>query len=175
MHQEPMRRPRWSLRIVLLGIAVTLPGAADAPNSGDDRQYEAFDTNSRTILDRFTRLEWERPPSDPYPAPMKFADAKAYCATVSGGSGGTGKMRLPSLKELLTIVDEDPHKEYDGQQEVDVYIDQSAFNRTPRDEFWTSSMSTSTKAFTVDFGTGGTQDGSVGGNDLRYVRCVFAR
>ena len=110
MHQGSMTRLRLTLRVALVAVAVALPVSADAPIGGSDQQYENFDSGNKVIIDRFTKLAWDRP-SDPYPAPTSFDAAKAYCETQRS-------MRLPSLKELLTLVDEEPHDEYDTVQKL---------------------------------------------------------
>ncbi len=165
MHQGSMTRLRLTLRVALVAFAVALPVSADAPISGPDRQYENFDGQNKVISDRFTKLAWDRP-SDPYPATMSFGDANAYCRA-------QGSMRLPSLKELLTLIDEEPHKEYDTVKKANVprYIDRAAFPKTPAEEFWTSSMQSPTKAWTVDFGSGTTAGANID-DDKRRVRCV---
>lgn len=164
MHQGSMTRLRLTLRVALVAVAVALPVSADAPIGGSDQQYENFDWRNKVITDRFTKLAWDRP-SDPYPAVMNFVDAKAYCQARGG-------MRLPSLKELLTLVDEEPHDQYDEakKQNVARYIDRAAFPKTPAEEFWTSSMKDSGRMWTVDFGTGKTENAPIG-QELR-VRCV---
>jgi hypothetical protein len=158
-----MKRVRIALRIAVLGLAVSLPVSADAPISGPDQQYENFDSGNKLITDRFTHLVWDRP-SAPYPDKMNFAEANAYCQSL-------GTMRLPSLKELLTLVDEEPHYEYDGTRNVERYIDQRAFPKTPAEPFWTSSMkNVDLDVWTVDFRTGQTAGAQL--DDSRRVRCV---
>src|SRR6185369_11151068 len=56
-----------------------------------------------TSLDAKTGLEWQRDISDV--APMRWADALAYCEKLR--LAGACDWRLPSVKELLTIVDGD--------------------------------------------------------------------
>lgn len=163
MHQRSMKRIWWLLRGVMVGLAVALPVSADAPNSGEDRQYETFDARDPVISDRFTKLVWRRS----VPSAMTFDEAVNHCAEV-----GTGAMRLPSLKELLTLVDEEPHEKYDGEKIVVRMIDRAAFPSTPAEEFWTSSKSSASKAWTVDFGTGMTSQADINAGDKRRVRCV---
>jgi hypothetical protein len=154
------------LRVAALGMVFALPVFADAPVGGADQQYANFDSNTPYITDRFTHLVWERPTSE-YPQKMDLDGAKAHCTTVGSS------FRLPSAKELLTIVDEQPHGEYEVNQLVDKYIDRSAFPRTPAEEFWTSSIveaSPVLRAATVDFGSGVLRYAS--STDLRRVRCV---
>jgi hypothetical protein len=141
-----------------------MPVFADAPIDPANKQYDNFTAADKVIKDRWTKLDWERPAS-PYPAPMTYADAVVRCA-------GEGR-RIPSMKELLSLVDETPHLEYDVTTNVARLIDQRAFSGTPAEEFWTSSLRPDGNRYmTVDFGTGRTADALPG--DSRRVRCVFA-
>ncbi|HVH41018.1 MAG TPA: DUF1566 domain-containing protein [Labilithrix sp.] len=157
-----MRRVGIAARAVVVALALAAPVFADAPISGVDQQYENFDSRDTFIKDRFTHLVWDRP-ADPYPAAMTFDAAKVSCP---------GTMRLPSLKELLTLVDETPHQEYDTTKGVNVArnIDEPAFRGTPPEDFWTSS-SDGTRIWTVDFSDGATRTVNPG-NTVARVRCV---
>ena len=50
---------RVPLRVFALALVVTLPVLADAPNTGEDRQYDLFTSTNKRIVDRFTRLSGE--------------------------------------------------------------------------------------------------------------------
>ncbi len=158
-----MKRLGLVVRGALLGVLFTLPVSADAPVD----QYANFDSYSRFITDKHTKLVWERPAA-PYPDAMKFLDAQAHCTALGAG------YRLPTLKELLTIVDEEPHDEYENTANVARYIDRSAFPKTPAEQFWSSSMKDATKAWTVDFGSGDTVPAGTSSAVAR-VRCVLAQ
>jgi hypothetical protein len=148
-------RARFPLRGVVLALVIASPVLADAPSD----QYEFFSAESSKIKDRKTGLEWDRSVS----GPVEFTNVSC--------DGGT---RLPTLKELLTLVDEEPHYEYDEVQlkNVPKMIDRAAFGvRTPTDKpYWTSSSNDSEDVWTVDFATGETKPANRG--DKRYVRCV---
>jgi hypothetical protein len=146
------RRVGW---IVLL---VALPVAADAPPD----QYDQFDRDTVTIHDRFTQLEWLRDPGTRLP----FADAQLYCDTRFGSS------RVPTVKEALTILDEEPHTEYEFGKFVTKMIDALAFPITPVDEpYWTSTSAGPGQAWTVDFSTGRTAPrATTSTGNLRCVR-----
>lgn len=149
-------RIRLALRGLVLGIVVALPVAADAPPG----QYDKFYSQDRSIRDLKTGLVWQRSVS---PAPVQFANATC-----------PPPLRLPTLKELLTLVDEEPHLDYDDKlfKNVSKMIDAAAFGeQTPVNEpYWTSSMAGSDRAWTVDFATGATKDDSTTAS--RYFRCV---
>jgi uncharacterized protein DUF1566 len=146
-------RFRVVLRAAVATIIVALPAGAVAPQD----QYEYFTAPDNSIKDRFTRLRWQRGASA---APVAYE-----FATCSGG------FRLPTLKELLTIVDETPHPEYEGIQIVQKAIDQAAFPDTPVNaRYWTSSPAPGERIWTVDFKDGSTIPDDADAN--RYVRCV---
>ena len=73
------------------------------------------------VHDTLTNLVWQQQTST---ATMSLADAQTYCS-----SAGLG-FRLPTLKELLSIVD---HTVTSGPP-----IDQTAFPNTPEEGFWSS-------------------------------------
>jgi Protein of unknown function (DUF1566) len=161
------RTPR-TLRAVAVGgacFALATLARADAPSD----QYGYFDTANQTIFDNYTRLEWERYPPT---APMAFSDALTHCATLTLGSAA-GSWRLPSYKELLTIVDEAPHTEYENGALVQKAIDPNAFPQAPvlDNEYWTSSPNLVSGGFYgIDFTTGAAFP--VKANSSGYVRCV---
>lgn len=168
MHQGKVMRssaPRTGLAFgaMLVIAAFTLPVAADAPIAGPDKQYDDFSSSAKSITDRFTHLVWDRPSVNPsYPSARNFAAAKASCLNTT---------RLPSLKELLTLVDEAPHFEYEVNKTVSKAIDPNAFAKTPSDVgFWTSTPHPQGGFWTVSFADGSTGQASPG--DARYVRCV---
>jgi hypothetical protein len=146
--------------------SVTL-ARADAPGT----QYGYFNSSAQVIQDNFTKLLWERyPPA----GTVTFDDALARCATLSiGGVGGT--WRLPTYKELLTIVDEAPHTEYDDGALVSKAIDPNAFpgtQVTPAD-WWTSSPAAGAagaSVYAINFSTGLAFEYDV--TTLGYARCV---
>ncbi len=151
----------------LVGLVLCATTAlADAP--GD--QYDTFNQFDTQISDRFTRLAWQRQVA----FSGNWGDAQRYCATLDLTQGFGCGWRVPSYKELLTLVDENPHGEYDSVsgQFVTKWIDPHAFLGTPVDKpYWTSSPSTqANRAWTVDFSSG------IGATDNvtapYYVRCV---
>ncbi|MBN9165297.1 MAG: hypothetical protein BGO98_21670 [Myxococcales bacterium 68-20] len=155
-------RVRFAMRGLVLGVLVAVPVSADQEPGAPNGQYENFTGDDRRIRDKKTGLRWERSVSA---SPVDFETAKSMC---------TGGLRLPTLKELLTLVDEQPHPAYDLKKNANVlkYIDREAFGaETPIDRaYWTSSMDGTSKAWTVDFGSGETV--ATPTVDGRYVRCV---
>ncbi len=150
-------------------VFVTALASANAP--GD--QYDLFSSSQSFITDPHTKLEWQR-----YATPkwmkVDHLTAQSTCATATSSTGG--KYRLPTVRELLTLVDEDLDNAWDPEAgaTVPTHIDPNAFPTTPSDVFWTMSPGTSQAGYfkVVNFGTGET--GELLGTDLvAYVRCTI--
>jgi uncharacterized protein DUF1566 len=132
-------------RAVLVAILLALPAAADAPQD----QYARFDGDSVTIMDTFTKLEWDRKGVGKF----DYDGAAANCGFLMSLPSG----RLPSVKELLTILDEEPHQEYEFGMLVPKMVDAQAFPDTPVDlPYWTSTPagSAADTFWTLSFKTG---------------------
>lgn len=85
---------------------------------------QVFVVGDETVLDNRTGLEWER-----YASHERFPDAPsaaAHCASLDKAGGG---WRLPTARELNTLVDE---------TEAFPAIDSEAFPDTESDWYWTS-------------------------------------
>lgn len=147
---------RFLPRLVLgLGLVV-IPAAADAPPD----QYQQFDRDTVEIKDLHTTLSWQRVIGA---GAVSYLQATAACQTYGGA--------LPTVKELLTIVDEEPHQEYEGRQVVSKMIDGQAFPNTPIDRpFWTVTPSGVTAHWAVSFADGTSSPRADA--DVAYVRCV---
>ena len=151
-----MRHPR--LLGLIVTVSVSLAARAEAPPD----QYLTFPPSETKITDHQTGLTWQRTPTGPF----DVTTASGECAKVSLG----GVWRLPTMKELLTIVDETPHKEHeDGGGEPERYIDANAFFATPAAKFL-GADSDANRAWYVDFGTG--QAGVETSPGQYYIRCV---
>ena len=136
-------------------VAMALSAAARAAAPAGHYTFPA----TGTVFDTKTKLTWQRTaPATTY----AWADAKTYCAGVGASLGGTG-WRLPTIKELMTIIDE---------TQVAPPIDSTAFPGTPVFAFWSSTLtSDSSQAWTLDF----SNTGNTGGDVLTAtynVRCV---
>jgi hypothetical protein len=144
-----------SLALAAIGVAEHAMSAAPKD------QYDIFSPDSSTIVDEQTRLEWRRETT----ADVDFNSAEAACAQDAGPG-----FRLPTLRELLTLVDEQPHRIYVDAQELNRQIDPNAFPDTRIDEGYWSSTPAINGHFTVNFRNGTTDTG--GANDKRHARCV---
>jgi formylglycine-generating enzyme required for sulfatase activity len=109
-----------------------------------------------TVRDQRTGLTWQR---DVDPVMRPWEAARAHCAALPLAGGG---WRLPSMKELQTLVD-------DSRAEPSI---DPLFPDTPLDPFWTASpvVATPGSAWRVSFIHGYTYDAS--GQYEYYARCV---
>ncbi len=85
-------------------------------------------TSSSTVYDTVTKLTWQRAiPANPCPSDgaglCTLLDAQTYCSTLSLGGYTTG-WRLPTVKELMSIID---------ISATSPAVDQTAFPSTPID------------------------------------------
>ena len=85
-----------------------------------------YDTQSETVRDLGTGLLWQRSAPE---GTFNFEDARTYCGQLS--LAGQPGWRLPSMHELLTLIDE-------GAASPPM-IDGAAFPNTPSEPFWASS------------------------------------
>jgi len=150
-------------RAILVAILLALPAAADAPRD----QYDRFDQDSTTIKDAWTKLEWDRRSV----AKVGFG-VDANCSIVPSLSVGPVKGRLPTIKELLTILDEEPHPEYEFGANVSKMIDQVAFAGTPVDApYWSSTPAGAGKVWVLSFADG-TMEAMSTTATMANARCV---
>jgi hypothetical protein len=132
-------------------VGLTAPANADAPAG-------RYTITNETVYDTKTKLTWQlKVPSTMY----AWDAAKTYCSGLS--LEGTGGWRLPTVKELQTIVDE---------SRTDPSIDPTAFPATPTYYFWSSSplAGSSNSAWYIWFYRGEASYFVV--DNGIYVRCV---
>jgi hypothetical protein len=150
------------LGAIAIVAIVNLPTLADAAAPAGRYVVTAGGTNKGIVYDTKTKLTWQQEVQSNY----TWADAKTtYCPGVGSILGGSG-WRLPTLKELYTIID---FSMSDAPR-----IDASAFPGMPTDTsayFWSASpkSGSSNGAWGLDIG------GLVQGfwvDNTAYVRCV---
>jgi hypothetical protein len=126
-------------------------GAAGAPPG-------RYTVGSGTVLDNETGLMWQHPYLD---GSRTWRNALVYCEELS--VGGYSDWRLPSIKELQTLVDEEVYSPA---------IDTAVFVGTTGDWFWSSSpyTYTTTSAWAEEFADGVAR--LYGTQVLFKVRCV---
>ncbi|HXJ21234.1 MAG TPA: DUF1566 domain-containing protein [Polyangia bacterium] len=115
---------------------------------------------SGTVFDTATRLTWQRAMSDTI---VSQADAIAYCSSLDLAGGG---WRLPTAKEMLTLVD------YSVPTGLPM-IDGTAFPMTPAKVFWSATALGGGGAVNVWFQSGGLGADYAGFSpDASLARCV---
>lgn len=133
-----MTNSRLPLSLALVALLSSHAAEANAPPG----RYTFPQTG--TVYDTKTKLTWQQSVD---PGPYDLPGATSYCMSL-GLAGGT--WRVPTVKELLTIVD------------VTIIgtptIDTVAFPKTPVEYFWSSTLiADGTTAWSVNFGTGNTR------------------
>lgn len=144
---------------VVVALTLSVAARADAPVD----QYDTFLPASTTITDHYTTLTWTRAAVG---GPVTPNAAPAVCNTVAL----PGKWRLPTVRELLTLVDEQPHLEHDDAGDTQRFIDPNAFLGTPPARFIAASPDVLNAVWFVDFGDGTAGVTTNGGS--YWVRCV---
>jgi hypothetical protein len=161
-----MCRPRLGPLAFAL-VLFALPVAANAP----PQQYARYTKASAEIQDDQTKLAWERFNTR---TKKQLAGARLQCNAFGSGA------RIPTVKELLTIVDEEPHTDYEFGALVQRTIDPSAFgsNTAIDAPYWTSTPTGNANAnanasefWGVSFADG-TMKRLNANSDAAYVRCV---
>jgi hypothetical protein len=144
--------PRFLGAGTMLAVVLTASAQANAP-------VVRYTIAGGTVTDTKTKLVWQQTaPAAPY----GWANAMTYCPTLGASLGGTG-WRLPTIKELQTIVDDSLKSPS---------IDPTAFPATPVTSFWSSSPSAGSPStvWGVDFYDGSSN--TYPGPDPHDVRCV---
>lgn len=148
----PSIRNNSAMLFMILAILVFRVGdsRADAPS-------DQYDVSNGTVFDKKSQLTWEQNPSN---QTYTWNEAMAHCLNLQlVGSG----WRVPSMKELQSIVDE---------TRVDPAIDVTAFPNTALVRYWTSTqrMAETGDRWLVSFDYGGSSIDSL--NATYPVRCV---
>jgi hypothetical protein len=126
-------------RTVLPIVAAALLLAIAERGDSAPRCYSVgrFQLVANDIFDGATGLTWQQNVSA---RPFTWSDAATYCSTQPGG------FRLPTFKELLSIVD------YTKPASSTIAtINPVAFPNTPADLFWSSGAVTTAEAAAVSF------------------------
>jgi hypothetical protein len=140
--------------LIAVGIALGLAATAHA-----DAPAGRYTVTGGTVHDTKTNLTWQQVvPTTTY----TWADAKTFCAGVGSSLGGAG-WRVPTVNELLTIVD------YSRSNPA---VDPNYFPATPAGLFLTAvPFNTAlTALWLVNFGSGATMFASAAA--AFNVRCV---
>ncbi len=117
-----------------------------------------FSTDAETVLDLATQLRWQRRHLD---TPLSWLEALSFCENLN--FAGRTDWRLPTLKELQTLVDE---------RRLQPSIDIFAFPDTPAEWFWSATPIAShpDQAWATSYTDGYASIHA--GAELHRVRCV---
>ncbi len=128
------------LRATFVGLAMV--ATLTVPATAATGRYT---TSSGTVLDTKTKLTWQQSIA---PTSMTWEAAKSYCAGLGSTLGG-GAWRLPTIKELQTLVD--------ISLSSGPTIDATAFPNTRASGVWSSTPATATSgvAWILAFNNGG--------------------
>jgi hypothetical protein len=141
---------------------VAYPRSVDANAPAGHYVVTAGNGNgSGTVYDTKSKLTWQQTVST---ATYTWNAATTYCSGAGASLGGTG-WRLPTIKELQSVVD--------LSQAAYPFIDPSAFPSTPSATFWSATLirgPVPSYAWVVSFDRGFTKLDSV--SSTNNVRCV---
>jgi len=153
--------------ITLVLVSLPLRPLGAAPRCFPNTRFVVL--SGGMVRDTLTSLVWQQDASGPRIGctdtdlgSCTLAEAQNYCSGLT--LGGYSDWRVPTVKELLSIVDH-------TKAHPAPTIDEVVFPNTPPVTFWTSSPSSNTyQALYVYFATGGTEDRNV--TSTSNVRCV---
>ena len=152
-----MTLPRSPALFVLATLAISLasPAHAAAPTG----HYVVSGTG--TVFDTKSKLTWQQGGSL-----GTFAEAKAYCGQVGSTLGGAG-WRLPTFKELLTLLDLSQTKNSTSDLKID-----PVFPYTGIGGHWSATPDAAdpSRAWNVNFFYGDTY--TYGVTNTNAIRCV---
>jgi hypothetical protein len=147
--------PKMCAALVVFAFAAA---ARPVPAAAATGRYK---TSAGTVLDTKTKLTWQQSVAS---SRMTWAAAKSYCASLGSTLGGNG-WRLPTIKELQTLVD--------VSVSPGPAIDVTAFPDMPASSgFWSSTPATASPsvAWVLIFSDG--SEGQAGVSQTFLVRCV---
>ena len=166
---------------VIIALALGLPNMAFATHVPDTGQTQSYtntfgedadytcnphsytDLGNGVVRDNVTELEWQQATA---PGTYTWAQAITYCENLTLPAGGYSDWRLPTIKELSTLVDSSIP--YPGPT-----INTSYFPDTVASDYWSSTTNAyyTSYAWYVYFGYG-TAYGNYKYNGYYYVRAV---
>lgn len=156
-----MRRRSIFARLAIAVLVVAAPAVANPPND----QYEPFAGEAPTVRDHYTGLEWERNVGKD----LLYSNASFYCSTVGLSAG-----RIPTIKELETIFDEEAQVQYEFGKNVQKYIWENTFPQAAVDKpYWSQTPANGNpdERWGLDFSTGQMVRLKTA-TDVAYVRCM---
>jgi len=151
-----MKRLKKVFAAMAMALACVAPGLAVRASAPSGR----YTAGTGTVMDTKTKLTWQQPAG---PSAMTWSAAKSYCAGLSGTLGGAG-WRLPTMKELATLVD--------TSASSGLVLDPIAFPTSPSiSGYWSATPVAGASPFVWVFGADGTE-GQVQSSASSWARCV---
>ncbi len=125
-----------------------------------------YSDSSPVVIDTKTGLTWQRSVTA---TQRSWSDATNYCSSGVSSTLGGGGWRVPTIKELLSLVD--------YSQALAPMVDRAAFPDAPVGRYWSTTsalpcpgVSCNTSLRYVDFASGGLNTSQA--SALYLVRCV---
>ena len=149
---------------IVIGVASLVTVGAVWASAPLD-QYKQFGKSDPEIWDVHTGLHWQRT----VPAVVtNHAGALSACSALGGS------WRLPTVKELQTIVDEETYSVFEGGSVVTRALDRNAFPYAPTGAYWTLTPVKDQPGlmWLVDFSTGAARVQTTSPQEMAYTRCV---
>lgn len=133
----------WMREVSPMALIIAVFLVVGANDSRADAPIDQYVVSNGTVFDTKSQLLWEQNPPN---AAYRWDEAQSRCASLS--LLGTG-WRLPSMKELQTIVDD---------SRMQPTIDVTAFPDTAWEKYWSSTVRAfdTADAWLVNFDYGGT-------------------
>ena len=143
------------------GAVALIVCVAPAPTVEAGAPPGRYTASNGTVTDTKTKLIWQQVPA---PSTMTWQNARSYCAGIGATLGGNG-WRLPTIKELQTLVDTSRSRPA---------IDVTFFPNTSLLGSWTSTLNSApaddSYAWIILFLDG--NEGQAPLSSTREVRCV---
>jgi hypothetical protein len=147
---------RAALSSAMLPGAIVLCVSGWLARAAADAPPDRYTLAQGLVTDNRTGLVWQQPASTSF---YTWDQARTYCQALRLGT--SSGFRVPSLKELMTLVD--PTRRMPA-------LDSKAFPSTPTEWFWSSSNRAASGPAAVSFASGGTA--YYRASDALRVRCV---
>jgi hypothetical protein len=145
------------VRMLVAAVAIAASVAVGVSLSRADAPPGRYTVTSSSVFDTVTGLTWERVPAN---TTYTIGEARTYCTDLY--TPDSSNWRMPSMKELQTLVDE---------TRANPMIDLTAFPGAPSATVWsgTARRRYPGEVWAVSFTTGETTSLTT---NRAYVRCV---
>jgi len=147
------------------------PAAWPMPADGPDGTNYVIDDAQGTVLDKTTHLMWQRSS----PPVATYDDAKCACRAYAGG--GFRDWRMPTMLEMVTIVDYAKNIDQSGTGTTVAATNTVVFPDTRLESYWTATPQGASSLMPglpvlIDLGNGNTAEATATGSFRGSFRCV---